>query len=93
MRLSAKSSRSTNQNAPFGRLSTKSHEVAKWFGALCDSGPYVRVKDYPVEFIAGGATQNSIRVAQWQGLTFVHFSAQPEPFLPQKHPLTRPDTP
>lgn len=23
------------------------------------------VKDYPVEYIAGGATQNSIRVAQW----------------------------
>ena len=23
------------------------------------------IKDYPVEFIAGGATQNSIRVAQW----------------------------
>merc|ERR1719230_223282 len=22
-------------------------------------------KDYPVEYIAGGATQNSIRVAQW----------------------------
>ena len=23
------------------------------------------IKDYPVEYIAGGATQNSIRVAQW----------------------------
>ena len=28
-----------------------------------------------------------------QGLTLVHFSAQPEPFLPRKHPLTPPDTP
>lgn len=27
------------------------------------------VKDYPVEYIAGGATQNSIRVAQWMSGT------------------------
>jgi len=28
-----------------------------------------------------------------QGLTFVRFSAQPEPLLPRKHPLTPPGTP
>ena len=28
-----------------------------------------------------------------QGLTFVHFSAQPQPFLPQIHSLILPDTP
>jgi len=33
--LSAKSSRSTNQNAPFGRLSTTCCQVSKWFHALC----------------------------------------------------------
>jgi len=39
-RLSAKSSRSTNQNAPFGRLSTTCCLVSKWFHALCHTGPY-----------------------------------------------------
>jgi hypothetical protein len=33
--LKAKSSRSTNQNCPCGRLSTQSDEVAEWFDALC----------------------------------------------------------
>jgi hypothetical protein len=29
----------------------------------------------------------------WQGLTLVHFSAQPEPFLTQNTPQTPPETP
>jgi len=39
--LRSKSSRSTNQSCPFGRLSTHSVQVAKWFDALCHSGPYL----------------------------------------------------
>jgi len=31
--------------------------------------------------------------AAGKGLTLVHFSAQPEPFLPQKHPLPPHETP
>jgi len=31
-----------------------------------------------------------LRSATWQGLTLVHFSAQPEPFLKQKHTLNTP---
>jgi peptidase E len=30
---------------------------------------------------------------QWQGLTLVHFSGQPEPFLTQSTPYTPPNTP
>jgi hypothetical protein len=40
-RLSAKSSCSTNQNAPFGRLSTTCCQVSHWFHALCHIARHV----------------------------------------------------
>jgi hypothetical protein len=33
------------------------------------------------------------RMASRQGLTLVHFAAQPKPFLTQNTPRTPPDTP
>jgi hypothetical protein len=45
----------------------------------------------------GGLTINSdsqvMGAGGGQGPTLVHFSAQPEPFLTQKHTLHTPDTP
>ena len=41
--------------------------------------------------------ERALRIMSWmdvrQGLTLVHFSAQPEPFLTPNKPLIPPDTP
>ena len=56
--MPAKSSRSTNQNCPFGRLSTQTRSVAKWFDALFhgrDSSTGIMDKRLKVEVPAGNS--------------------------------------
>jgi hypothetical protein len=43
--------------------------------------------------LASSRVGDTIIAPTWQGLTLVHFSAQLEPFLTQKHTLNTPDAP
>jgi len=47
-------------------------------------------KTLPPTRCAGGVFES---LASFQGLTFVHYSTQLEPFLTQKHTINTPNTP
>ena len=58
--------------------------MSKWFNALCDSGRYSAVE--AVEYDDSNGWPEEADGGGGQGITLVHFSAQPEPFLKQNAP-------